>query len=93
MGTVARHLIIHGRVQGVWYRAWTVRTAQGLGLTGWVRNLRGGDVEALVQGEESAVDAFVTEAWRGPPAANVTAIEAQDVPISDIARFEQRDTA
>lgn len=51
MPLVARHLMIHGRVQGVWYRAWAVETARQLGLAGWVRNRSNGCVEALVEGE------------------------------------------
>ena len=55
MPVVARHLTILGRVQGVFYRNWTVETARGLGLTGWVRNRMDGSVEALVQGEADMV--------------------------------------
>lgn len=60
MPVVARHLMILGRVQGVFYRNWTVDAARGLGLTGWVRNRMDGSVEALVQGEADMVDHFVT---------------------------------
>ena len=49
--TIARHLSIHGRVQGVFSRDWAVETARELGLAGWVRNRRDGTVEAVVQGE------------------------------------------
>ena len=73
--TVARHLRIHGRVQGVFYRGWAVETARGLGLTGWVRNRRDGTVEAVVQGEEAAVQRFVELARSGPPAARVEGVE------------------
>ena len=47
MSAAALHLIIHGRVQGVSYRAWTLREATALGLTGWVRNRREGTVIGL----------------------------------------------
>ena len=56
---IARHLMIHGRVQGVWYRAWTVETARGLGLTGWVRNRTDGSVEAVIEGEDASVAQFM----------------------------------
>ncbi len=48
--TVARRLVIYGRVQGVFYRGWSVETARDLGLRGWVRNRSDGTVEALLQG-------------------------------------------
>ena len=47
---------IYGRVQGVWYRAWTKQSAEELGLAGYVRNRRDGTVEALFSGPEDAVD-------------------------------------
>lgn len=67
MPPVARHLMILGRVQGVFYRNWTVDAARGLGLTGWVRNRMDGSVEALVQGEADAVARFITLAQDAHP--------------------------
>ena len=64
-------LRIVGRVQGVGYRAWTVQTARRLGLTGWVRNLADGSVEALAWGSKEAIEALVTAAHAGPPSARV----------------------
>ena len=91
---VARHLWIHGRVQGVFYRGWTVETARGLGLAGWVRNCRDGAVEAVVQGEHSAVERFMRLARRGPPAARVERIESVALePDRDLAGFTQTPTA
>jgi acylphosphatase len=52
-------LIITGTVQGVFYRAWTVETASGLGLDGWVRNNADGTVEAVAAGPAEAVDRLV----------------------------------
>lgn len=89
---IARHLIIRGRVQGVFFRAWAVKTGSDLGLAGWVRNLRSGEVEAVIQGEAEAVDQFITLARNGPPAARVDDIEKRDEPLDDFTRFEKRTT-
>jgi acylphosphatase len=65
---------IEGRVQGVWYRGWTVDEARRRGLAGWVRNRSDGSVEALFSGPRPAVDAMLEACWTGPPAAQVTAV-------------------
>ena len=54
MTKVARHVRIYGRVQGVFFRAWTREEAERLGVTGWVRNCPDGRVEAHVEGDETA---------------------------------------
>ena len=91
--TVARRLVIHGRVQGVFYRGWAVETARPLGLAGWVRNRRDGTVEAVVQGDESAVERFISLAREGPPAAGVERIEVSEELPADFSGFEQRRTS
>lgn len=68
------HVLIEGRVQGVWYRGWTVETAQGLGLSGWVRNLSDGRVEAVFLGDAATVGTMVAVCRQGPPSARVTAV-------------------
>ncbi len=93
MPAVARHLMILGRVQGVFYRNWTVEAARGLGLAGWVRNRMDGSVEALVQGEADAVAHFITLAQDGPPAAKVARIEATNAPVEALNGFEKKPTA
>lgn len=65
------HAVIRGRVQGVFFRAWTQKTARGLGLEGWVRNLRDGSVELLAVGEPDLLQDFMRLCWQGPPAARV----------------------
>lgn len=91
---VARRLAIHGRVQGVWYRASAKAEAQRLGLRGWVRNRLDGSVEALVIGPPDAVEAFVAWAYEGPPKAEVTRIDITvEVVEEAVAGFEQRPTA
>ncbi|MBT3373900.1 MAG: acylphosphatase [Rhodospirillaceae bacterium] len=71
-------VIIKGRVQGVWYRGWTVETAQALGLCGWVRNLGDGSVEAIFSGPERDVDAMLAHCHQGPRAARVQSVTAED---------------
>ena len=72
---LTRHLRISGRVQGVWYRESMRREAERLQVTGWVRNTWDGTVEAMVQGEEAAVEALIAWAWEGPPAARVEKVD------------------
>lgn len=89
---VAKRLVIKGRVQRVWYRAWTVETARRIGLVGWVRNRRDGSVEAVVQGIDAAIERFIGQAWDGPPAAEVESIDVLEETVSDMRDFEQRST-
>jgi acylphosphatase len=72
---VAIRIRIHGRVQGVWYRGWTVETAAALALDGWVRNRRDGTVEALLAGSAEAVRSMIERCRAGPPAARVRRFE------------------
>lgn len=83
---------IYGKVQGVWFRAWTAREAERLALSGWVRNRSDGSVEAVFHGADSAVRKMIGRCGIGPPAALVERIEEMPVhePIS--AGFEQRPT-
>ena len=90
----ARRLLVSGRVQGVFYRNWTVAEARALGLAGWVRNLRSGEVEILAAGEEAALDALAERCRRGPPAARVDAVKIEEAePPEPLAGFEKRPTA
>jgi acylphosphatase len=88
----ARHLRIHGRVQGVGFRYSMQREAARLGVSGWVRNRRDGSVEALAQGSDEAVAALVEWARRGPPGAQVTALNVSEGVPETAASFEQRPT-
>lgn len=69
------HLVIYGRVQGVYFRQSMQREAQYLAISGWVRNRSDGTVEAVVQGEPGAVEAIVRWARRGPERAQVGQVE------------------
>jgi acylphosphatase len=71
-----QRIFVSGRVQAVSFRDWTVRTAQKLGLTGWVRNLRDGRVEILADGDEGAIAQLVDACREGPPLAHVDDVTA-----------------
>ena len=66
--------IIRGRVQGVWFRGWTIQEASRRGLDGWVRNCRDGSVEAVFAGESDLVDDMITACHRGPSQARVVEV-------------------
>jgi acylphosphatase len=77
MARVRAHVWISGRVQGVFFRAHTKELADELGLTGWVRNLPDGRVEAVFEGEEEAVKRAIEWCKRGPPLASVEKVEVR----------------
>ena len=82
------HVFITGRVQGVGFRAFTQRQARPLKLVGWVKNLRDGRVEAVIEGKAKAVEALLAKLRRGPRAARVKDIEIRDEsPEGDARRF------
>ena len=74
------HVRISGRVQGVSFRAWTQRRATALGLSGWVRNLASGDVEAVFSGYTEHVDAVLADCKQGPRLARVARVEIIGAP-------------
>jgi acylphosphatase len=84
---------VTGRVQGVGYRAWTADIAAKLGLNGWVRNLRGGAVEALFAGSPDKVAAMLERCHEGPWAARVTTVEIEEEGGGVPQGFEIRRTA
>ncbi len=86
---MAKHLKISGRVQGVGFRYSMSEEAEGLGVTGWVRNRRDGTVEAVIDGAPDAVEAVLAWARRGPRGANVTGVEVAEIP-ERFERFEMR---
>jgi acylphosphatase len=89
---ISKRLLISGRVQGVFYRGWTEEAARRLGLRGWVRNLRSGEVEVIVSGPEDAVDELIGMCWSGPRAASVEAIEVTDADNVDETDFVTKPT-
>lgn len=66
------HILISGRVQGVFFRSHTQRWAAALKVMGWVRNLPDGRVEAVVEGKKEQIEALIARVREGPPMANVT---------------------
>ncbi len=90
--TTALHVWVKGRVQGVFFRDSTRARAVELGLTGWVRNLRDGRVEALFVGEKNACRDARDFAAVGPPSALVTGLEHkwEDPPEKPFSGFEVR---
>ena len=92
MHPVARHLVVHGAVQGVGYRAAAVEAARAFGVAGWVRNRRDGTVEAFVQGAPDPVAALVRWCHEGPPMARVTRVDVTEAAPAAHAGFEWRPT-
>jgi acylphosphatase len=85
-------LRIEGRVQGVGYRFWLTREAGRHGLSGWVRNRSDGSVEALLKGDDAAVEAVIEACRRGPRLAVVERVEREDAADDGSVGFEQRPT-
>lgn len=75
MQAVRAHVFVRGRVQGVCFRAYTCETANALGVTGWVRNLHDGRVEAVFEGPRDRVEKAVEWCRHGPPAAMVVGVD------------------
>ena len=75
-------VFVSGRVQGVFYRAYTEKKAKELGVKGWVRNLPDGRVEAVFEGEDDAVEALVKWCYKGSPSAKVEKVEVIEEPYT-----------
>ena len=69
MAKARAHIVIGGLVQGVFFRASMRREAQKFGVTGWVRNMRDGKVEAVCEGEKAAIEQLISWCHEGPPGA------------------------
>jgi acylphosphatase len=83
---------IRGKVQGVWYRAWTVEEATRRGLRGWVRNRRDGSVEAFFAGDPTVIEQMIAACRIGPPLARVDSIASEASAEVVPAGFESRPT-
>jgi len=87
---IRRRAVVHGRVQGVFFRDTTRRQAAARGVAGWVRNRPGGTVEAVLEGEPEAVEALLAFCREGPPGALVERVEVADEKPEGLAGFEVR---
>lgn len=76
-GQSKAHIVVGGLVQGVFYRSNTKETALALGLAGWAKNLRGGDVEIVVEGEKAQIEKLIEWCRHGPPVAKVTSLDVE----------------
>lgn len=87
---IARHVVVHGKVQGVSFRMLCAEQARGAGVTGWVQNQSDGTVEAWFEGELDDVDQVLAWCHQGPPGARVQqVVVVEDVPRGD-TEFEVR---
>ncbi|HET8674944.1 MAG TPA: acylphosphatase [Blastocatellia bacterium] len=89
--TIARRFIVKGDVQGVGFRWFTLRAARRLGVTGTVRNLPDGTVEAIAEGSADAIDSFRREIERGPSHAQVTSVDVTELPAT--GRYREFDVS
>ncbi|MEQ8390506.1 MAG: acylphosphatase [Thalassospira sp.] len=92
-GNISVQVRIEGKVQGVWYRAWTVEQATKRGLTGWVRNRTDHTVEAVFCGPVEVVQSMVVACHEGPLHARVDRIHEEPGLEDGFTSFEKRPTA
>lgn len=85
---IRRRAIVHGRVQGVFFRDTTRQRARELGLSGWVRNRTDGTVEAVFEGQPDAVQEILQELRSGPPGAHVDRVDVTEEPPEGLTGFQ-----
>lgn len=81
------HLLIKGRVQGIFYRATAKKVAKNLEITGWIKNINDGNVEALVTGTELLMQNFIAWCRSGPQGAHVTDVIISEQPETEFEKF------
>jgi acylphosphatase len=89
-GLVRRRVVVHGYVQGVFFRDTTRREARRRGVVGWVSNRPDGSVEAVFEGEPEAVAEMVRFCERGPRGADVAGVDVSEEPVEGLSGFEIR---
>ncbi|WP_024954640.1 acylphosphatase [Sulfurospirillum arcachonense] len=83
--------IIFGKVQGVWYRKYVMQIAKALGYVGYVKNLKDGSVEVVVNLDlQSELESFISKLYEGSTFSKVTDIECQKIDFVDFENFEKR---
>ncbi len=87
---ISVHVRVSGRVQGVFYRAFTKEKAIALGIKGWVRNIPGGGVEAILEGEREKVGELLKQMKSGPSGAMILGMELSELEYKDYKDFEIR---
>lgn len=87
---ISRRVIVHGEVQGVFFRDSTKRAADEQGVAGWVRNRGDGSVEALFEGDRAAVDRLVEVCREGPEGARVERVETFEEEVQGLSDFSVR---
>lgn len=85
---VRAHVFISGRVQGVFYRMYTRKEAEALDISGWVRNLSDGRVEAVFEGQKERVNEMIAWCWSGSPSSNVFDVEVNWEEIEGLNEFQ-----
>lgn len=85
-----RRVVVHGRVQGVFFRDSLRRLAEQHGVSGWARNTPEGDVEAVFEGEPHDVERLVSFARKGPPDARVEAVDVHEEEPERLSGFAIR---
>jgi acylphosphatase len=90
MAAIRRHVVVHGNVQGVFFRDSTRDEAEKRGVAGWVRNRSDGTVEAVFEGDSGAVAALVEFTQSGPSRADVERVEVEEEEPEGLDRFDVR---
>jgi acylphosphatase len=88
----SKHIVVHGEVQGVFFRQGAQDAAREYGVAGWVRNRDDGTVEMLAEGEDEAVERLVAWAREGTSQAEERDVEVSDTEPQGLSSFEQRET-
>ena len=88
MNLIAKHILVKGEVQGVFFRKTTRQIAESLNITGWVKNTEEGDVEIFAQGSQEEIAQLIEWCKQGPPRAEVEDVEVKDAkPDDSVKRF------
>ncbi|MET0588847.1 MAG: acylphosphatase [Novosphingobium sp.] len=89
---IARLIRVSGKVQGVWFRDWTILEANARGLSGWVRNRLDGSVEVLAMGQPESVEKLIERLHEGSPASQVAKVDVRATEVEPLDGFGRRPT-